>query len=119
MRYTLSPTMKGSDMRTSIEALFESMVNDGWFTATDGNVESPTGHFAYVTNTVDEVASILDAFAESVDTYGVPATDDIVGSFVVVTDDQGFIAIHRYANDRDARSAFQSLQGVFTEWSNR
>jgi hypothetical protein len=105
-------------MKTALEALFQAMIYDYWFTKSSGDVESPTGYFAYVTNTDREILSILDAFTEVTDVYGVPNTEDMIGSFVVVEDSQGGIHINRYDSDDQAHAAFMRLEADFLDWED-
>lgn len=102
-------------MKTAIETLFEAMMTDGWMTASDGDVEAPTGAFAYVTNTSDEITSILDAFSDTVEMTEVDHAD-LVGSFVVHTNEQGQTFIDRVADDDEARRVFGHMQDVFEMW---
>ncbi|AEK08431.1 hypothetical protein FDG56_gp118 [Mycobacterium phage Bask21] len=106
----------GCDMKTAIEALFQAMVSDGWFTMSNGDVESSTGFFAYVTNTPAELADIRREFSEVIEAYGNPADEDIVGSFLTVEDSQGFIHITRYASDEGARKAYNGLEYRYERW---
>lgn len=115
-------------MKTAIEALFQAMVTDGWFTASSGDVEAPSGAYAYVTNTYAEVASILDAFEDTTAVYGVPADAEIVGSFVVVEDSQGFVSIERYdaqladgtaysrGDGAAAKARYDALEAEYAAW---
>lgn len=60
-------------MDTLQEALFRAMLNNGWFTDSDGDVESPTGYFGYVVNERGEFGGdfdgVYDAFRDVIDTY--------------------------------------------------
>ena len=105
-------------MKTALEALFQAMISDYWFTKSSGDVESPTGAFAYVTNTDKELPSILDAFTEITDVYGVPNAEDMTGSFLVVEDSQGNVHISRYDSDTAARAAYMRLEADFLDWED-
>lgn len=97
-------------MDTAQEALFRAMLNEGWFTASDGDVEASPGFFGYVTNEVAEIPEILDAFEETVDAYGAPEMEEIVGSFVAIIDYLGFIYIVRCDDSEDAKKYFEGLR---------
>lgn len=105
-------------MDTALEALFRAMLTHAWFTASDGDVESPTGYFGYVTNETAEVPEVLDAFADVTEFYGAPATDDIVGSFVASINSNGILAIVRYGSDSAARQSYEALQSDYLRWAD-
>ncbi|ABE67744.1 hypothetical protein Wildcat_164 [Mycobacterium phage Wildcat] len=106
-------------MKTAIENLFVAMVSGGWFTASSGDVESPTGHFAYVTNLPTELASIRDAFEEEIETYGDVSDDELTGSFVVRENTDGLVFIETYGSNFAARLRFEELEAQYEEWLNR
>ncbi|AEK10197.1 hypothetical protein FDI14_gp118 [Mycobacterium phage SirDuracell] len=103
-------------MKTAIEALFQAMCGDGWFTASNGDVESTTGFFSYVTNTPAELGDIRREFSEVIEAYGNPADEEIIGSFVVLEDNLGFIHIERYASDEEARARYSNLEYRYERW---
>jgi hypothetical protein len=103
-------------MKTALEALFGAMVAGGWATVSDGDVESPTGHFARVHNATDELGEIRDAFADTIEMYGDPGDDKIVGDFIVIEDSRGFVHITRYDNASDTIDAYDALQDQYGAW---
>jgi hypothetical protein len=103
-------------MRTPLEALFDAMITDGWANESSGDVESPTGHFARISNAPNEVSEVLDAFEDVIETYGQP--DTIVGHYLVVTNDQGFITIYRFKNESELIRNYRDLEAQYGEWSS-
>lgn len=123
-------------MDTAQEALFRAMLTDGWFTASDGDVDSPTGYFGYVTNTLAEycgqgfdsitgepfspehpaIGSILAEFNDTVSVYGIPAISDIVGAFVVKINSDGILTIQSFHDEASARQQYAACMAVYTEW---
>ena len=58
-------------MDTLQEALFKDMLNGGWFTDSNGDVESPTGFFGYVVNQQgDWSPEFVSAFEDTIAAYG-------------------------------------------------
>ena len=58
-------------MDTLQEALFRDMLNNGWFTNSNGDVESPTGFFGYVVNTHgDWSPEFVSVFEDTIAAYG-------------------------------------------------
>lgn len=100
-------------MKDKLTLLFESMILNGWFTESDGDVESPTGHFGYVTNEQNELESIRDAFPEESQDV---ADSDIVGSFVMLTNSDGISVIVRERNNRAAQNMFKQLQMEYSRY---
>ena len=103
-------------MDTAQQALFRAMLNNDWATKSDGDVDSSTGFFGYMTNPQAEVASILDAFADIVVAYGRPADSEIVGSWVVRINSHGIIFIDQEADDNAAHSAYRELSDRYTDF---
>ena len=104
-------------MRTAIEALFDAIVSGGWANRSDGNVEAPTGHFAMVSNSPDELLELRQAFEDVTDVYGDVSDADLTGHFIVITDSAGFISITRYPSAVSAASEFVTLQNRFAAWN--
>lgn len=103
-------------MKTAIEALFQAMVTDGWACESDGMVDAPTGHFAWVTNNPQDWSMVADAFADTLALYGEPDLPEFVGSFLIVEDSQGFVHITRYPTETAVRADFLRLQADLSEW---
>jgi len=103
-------------MRTALEALFDAMINDGWANESSGDVEAPTGHFACISNSEAELAEILAAFTDVTDVYGLPDTADIIGHFLVVTNNQGFIDIESFESADDLKSTYRELVDEYDSW---
>ncbi len=104
-------------MRTSLEALFYDMMNNGWFIDSDGDVESHVGYFGYVNNTSRELFEIRQNFCETIDAYGDPKDKDIIGSFVCTLDFNGNFTIHRYPSQDAAKQEFRRLQREYEIWA--
>ena len=103
-------------MDTAQEALFRAMLNGGWMAESSGNVEAPTGYFGHMTNTVYELAEIRDAFSETIETYGNPSDDDIVGHWIVVLDSNGIIWIERQSTTLREWDSYIKLEKEFAKW---
>lgn len=109
-------------MDTAQQALFRAMLNNGWFTASDGHVDSPTGYFGYVTNTVrDNLApnntEFMSIFGDTIDAYGWPTQDELIGSFIANINSQGIISIAKVPGDYLARIWFEDMQNKFSTWN--
>ena len=85
-------------MDTAQEALFRDMLNHGWFTESDGDVESPTGYFGYVVNGASELADIRREFADVITAYGDPADNEITGVYSAWINSDGIVTIHRHGD---------------------
>lgn len=121
-------------MDTAQEALFRVMLNHGWFTESDGDVESPTGYFGYVVNGASELADIRREFADVITAYGDPADNEITGVYSACIDSNGSIYIHRHGDYvrtntavlgieptmpvRHAMLTFANRQAEYTEWAD-
>lgn len=104
-------------MKTALEALFIAMLNEEWFTDSDGNVDSPMGYFGYVTNRDIELKELYEAFSDTIEAYGKPNDADVIGSFFVSIDSNGLIHIDKCPNHYVARHKFNAVQTLFNNWT--
>jgi len=104
-------------MDTAKEALFRAMLQNDWFTASDGNVDSPFGYFGYVTNTLAEWREVRMAFEEVVDAYGAPSMNEFVGSWFAWIDSNGIIRIHKKDTDGQAKSDYDEAMDSYLDWA--
>jgi hypothetical protein len=104
-------------MRTPLEALFDAMVTGGWANESTGDVESPTGHFARISNAPNELSEIRQAFDDTLTTYGNVSDEDMTGHFLVMTDSQGFIHITRYHAESDLIRRYRQLEDQYADWA--
>ena len=95
-------------MDTLQEALFRAMLNDGWFTDSDGDVEAPTGYFGYVVNDGGDWTGVEDAFSDVIESYagselspdnfGAWADANFYGVYSAFIDSNGIITIYRHGD---------------------
>lgn len=104
-------------MDTAQKALFKAMLSDGWFTASEGETDSPTGFFGYVINTWGDYKEVEEAFADTISTYGHVVPNDFYGAFTAVINDQGVIRIVKWDNKDDAKSAYDRAVEQYEEWA--
>jgi hypothetical protein len=105
-------------MRTALEAVLQAMVTGGWANESDGDVSAPTGHFARVSNTIDEMSEVWQAFNEEMSAYGMDDSSVLIGHYLVVEDSQGNVTVTAYDNPIALTRDFQALQDEFAEWNN-
>lgn len=131
-------------MDTLQEALFRAMLNDGWFTDSDGNVESPTGYFGYVVNSDSDWNEVASVFEETIAAYGdtdaSPETvarwvaNNFVGVYSAYINSDGIIHIYKHGDYvrtpgvacmgievtrpvQHAMQTFKNRVGEFSEWN--
>ena len=104
-------------MDYAIEALFKAMMSEGWFIATDGEVEAPTGFFGYTNQTEAELSEIYEGFSDVIEAYGTPPNSDIVGSFFAHIDSNGIIWISKMKSQEHAKRQFDKFTDYYNKWS--
>jgi len=87
------------------------MCRDGWANASSGHVESPTGYFSRVSNSVDEMAEIMSAF-EEFDYDHI----NVVGNFFVVENAQGAVAVSEFETAEDLHAVYEALEQLYQRW---
>lgn len=97
-------------MDTLQEALFRAMLNDGWFTDSDGDVEAPTGYFGYTVNAREDWNSeFYSAFGDTIaayvgDTFSTPdyaenwIRANFCGVYSAYINSNGIITIYRHGD---------------------
>lgn len=103
-------------MDTALEALFRAMLQEGWFCASNGETDSPTGFFGYVTNEPNEIKELTEAFFKTLETYGAPSDSDVIGAFTAHIDSNGIISIHRWDSKQEAEKAYLAASSEYEKW---
>ena len=94
-------------MNTVQEALFKAMLQEDWFTASDGDVEWSLGYFGWVHNHPSEWFEVSQAFCEVIEAYdpelelGGAAPEWFTGVFTARINSDGIISITKIG-DADA-----------------
>ena len=127
-------------MDTAQEALFKAMLQNDWFTKSDGDVEFSLGYFGYVHNHDSDWFEVSQAFCEVLEVYapelelGAAAPEWFVGVFFAEIISTGVIRIiklgdclpnvtgtYDFANNpamREARKRFDTNVEAFIEYNN-
>lgn len=103
------------------DEVLDAMVTEGWANQSDGNVEAPTGHFAMVCNSEAELDEVVHAFDEVITSLDLgPLRDDsqLVGNYIVRTNNQGFVSVEEFETPSLCESAYAELQSAFYEWDS-
>ena len=103
-------------MNTAFHALFIDMLNNGWFTKSDGDVESPFGYFGYVINESADLPELYDAFETIIKAYGKPNDEDVIGNFIAYINSYGIITVERMSTEAEAKLWFRNTQKAYTKW---
>lgn len=100
----------GTQINTDLCRAMARIVTGGWANLSDGNVESPTGHFAVITIEPSERAELLDAFEGELEASPYP------GSYLLVEDSDGNKTVTEYLTHTSAMGEFARLQQSYGEW---
>lgn len=104
-------------MDTKLEALFRAMLNGGWFTKSNGDVESPLGYFGYVINEKADLFELYQAFEDTINAYGKPDDNDVIGSFIAYIDTVGNITIER-ETQIGAKLWYENTSKAYDKWAD-
>lgn len=96
-----------------LEEVLHELSLDGWFTDSDGDVESPYGAFAWTSISEAELPSVVDA----IDAQIVGNTNDLIGFWGLVEDDRGFVWTHRFAGFEQVNAWYTKLYHAFLVWT--
>lgn len=102
-------------MDTVQEALFKAMLNESWFTESEGHVESPQGFFGWTVIEEADLKEIFDAFEDTIRAYGNPG--DISGVWYAWINSDGIIRTVRVGDvftDKDRRRPYLGIPPTIT-----
>lgn len=95
------------------DELFYVMTLEGWANASSGNVECPTGFFARISNSAQEIEEIRQAFTE--ETRAV-SDDEIIGHYLCTENDLGFWYVEEFPTESALISRYEQLERIYSEW---
>ena len=110
-----SPEQQPGKFSSDRDEMLYLMASEAWFTDSDGSSDSPYGWFAYVENHPDELFEVKQAF-EDVSPLFTGDLSQLVGAFVLVEDEQGFVTVHTFSSEDEARAAYEALSAAYVEW---
>lgn len=113
---TKCSTVGIGDMDTAFEAIMKDALNNGWFTHSYGDVNSPLGFFGYVSNTQPELKEFREAMADTIKAYGDVPDEQLIGHFFAVIDSNGIIRIIKKASARDAEDSYCYFMNEYNDW---
>lgn len=108
------------------DSILHYMAISDWANASDGNVEAPTGYFWRISNTPADVqqgntefSSLLEEWlTDSPEVTDSPALRaELVGHFLLVETDQGFVEVYSYATEAELLKEYEYRESVFSEWN--
>lgn len=98
------------------DAALHLLSGAGWANASDGNVAAPTGFFTKMTNEPEDMPEIMDAFAEELAAEGVTDPTALIGRFLLIEDDRGFVNVTDYVLQAQLDYDYRILQEAFGAW---
>ena len=98
----------------------DMLASAGWGNESDGDVDSPTGHFTRVSIAPRELPEILDGFAEEFADIGEDFTaDELVGDYIVIRDSAGFLFVESYRTLDECQRVYTHKLDEFDVWINQ
>jgi len=108
------------------DSILHFLCTSEWSNDSFGDVEAPTGYVWKISNDPadvhipnTEITSVLEewfiANPEVTDSPELRA--ELVGHFLVTEDSQGFIGVTEYPTANLLAVAYESLEGIFSEWA--
>ena len=98
------------------DEIIDAMTKGGWGNASSGDVESPMGWFARVSNDATDIASIRDAFEDDFPQATDAQWHSTIGYFLVREDSQGFVTVAQYPTESALIRAYDELDNAYGDW---
>lgn len=100
------------------EALYE-MSLEGWGNESSGDVEAPTGWFARISITAEELDEVVQAFEERLAEIGLDGNSSLIGHWLLREDDQGFVEAEEFDSEGELQSAYAELDQAYGLWASQ
>lgn len=98
-------------INTDLCRSFKKIVSGGWAQHSNGDVESPTGHFAYIPVSINELVELSAACLDDDDDAPVEGQ-----YYVFVEDSDGNGSLYIYGSTREALDHFNRLTADYERW---
>lgn len=99
------------------DEILDTMAREMWAEKSTGDCQSPVGWFALIINPPESLPEVHDAFREDIAREECdPQT--LVGNFLLIEDDQGFVSVRVYEHADNARKAYDELAAEFDAWES-
>lgn len=102
----------GRHINNDLARTFRAIVDAGWANKSDGDVEAPTGHFAFVSIAPNELSELLDAIGHH-ESFGPP----MPGVYLVIEDSDGNTTLLEYYVESGAKMAFNMMAREYAIWN--
>lgn len=99
------------------EALHVMAVNE-WANESGGDASSPTGKYYRVSNSEAELQEIVDTFAEEFGRIDGLDPQQLVGQFVVLEKQEGFVDVQQFPDEDEATAFFKKQERVYKFWQD-
>ena len=86
-----------------------------WSNESSGDVASPAGWFARISNDPADLGSILDVLDDNLPDDFDP--EELVGHFLLVEDDQGFVEVTSFDTHQELLKDYQGLEEQYAAWA--
>lgn len=98
---------------------FKQIISGGWAQQSDGNVEAPTGFFALIPISREDLkregGSLWDAIFNE-DDYSRSLEVPRPGYYVTTENEQGIIWVYRYSDLNSASAMYDKLEDEYLKW---
>ena len=106
-------------MKTALESIMQALITAGWNNKSNGDVESPTGHYAVVEIPKDdnELADMVDAILDMATGAEIVALCTSGRGFYTVTENSyGHVFINGPYTEKQTTEWFESKDDAYGEW---
>jgi uncharacterized protein (DUF1800 family) len=98
------------------DELLYIMMHHEWAAERSGDIDAPTGTFAWMSNLHEDLTEIVDAFADSFNEVGLESSHALVGNFLLQDLGHGPIDVRQFETENEVRAAYQQLEDMYESW---
>lgn len=107
--------VRGKFACTRDRVLYQLSLN-GWGIAGSGDLDGPYGWFSYTSNSEAELPALEEALGESFAAAGLEDPTELVGSFLMLEDNLGFVDVGRYDSEEAVKADYERLEALHQQW---
>lgn len=98
------------------DELLYNMSLNGWSNDSSGDVQAPTGFFARISNSTDEISEVIEAFDDDLSELARRHAKELVGHFMLYEDNQGAVGVDVYADHASLLADYEELERTYSAW---
>lgn len=118
-RLPSSPEARPGKYSSARDEVLDAIAKEGWANKSDGDTGSVSGWFARISNSPAELRELMSAFEDQMNEAGLADPIELVGHFLVVEDQTGFVTVTKHEDEKSLTTDYALHEMWHQEWQNQ